>query len=59
MKTTSIKIVCTKGNPTLFFMKQDDLEMLILLDGKEHKKIHYRAFDTFKTETIELFHYEI
>jgi hypothetical protein len=56
---TLIKIVCTKNVPTLYFLKHDDLEMLILLDGTDHKKIHYRAFDTFKTETIELFCYKI
>lgn len=56
----NVKIICSnRSNPTIFFMKHDGLEMLVLLDGAEHKKVHYKVFENFKLETIELISYEV
>ena len=54
-----IKIVCTNGKPTLFFMINDIMKQMLLLDGSNNKNLRHAAFESFKVATQELFIYEI
>jgi len=54
----SINVVATLGKPTLFFMINEYLRQMILLDEKTPKRLNYTAFDSFKIATRELIKYE-
>lgn len=64
MKVKSIKkapfvIVATNGKPTIFFMVNDLLKQLLLLDGSDNKMLKFSAFETFELHTTELISYEL
>lgn len=58
MKRTLIKIVATKGKPTMYFLTNTIVKELLLLDKDDNKKLKFNAFETFKMHTIELISYE-
>lgn len=54
----SLKIVATNGKPTLFFMTNEAIKQLLLLDGGENRSLKFSTFETFKLHTKELMSYE-
>lgn len=63
MKKISTKkafvVVATNGTPTLFFVTNDFLKQLLLLDGADNKMLKFSAFETFELHTTELISYEL
>jgi len=56
MKVKSTKkapfvIVATNGKPTMFFMTNNFLKQLLLLDGGDNKMLKFSAFETFELHT--------
>lgn len=57
-KRTLIKFICTTSRPTIFFMVNESMEQLLMLDGNENKRMTHKYLSRFVKVTTELFRYE-